>query len=44
MPYQIFYFSNPYSLRRYGKKLYDKRETIKQRDWNRDKQRIMGKY
>ncbi len=27
-----------------GKKLYDKRETIKQRDWNRDKQRIMGKY
>ena len=24
-----------------GKKLYDKRETIKQRDWNRDKQRIM---
>ena len=24
-----------------GKKLYDKRESIKQRDWNRDKQRIM---
>ncbi len=24
-----------------GKKLHDKRETSKQRDWNRDKQRIM---
>ena len=24
-----------------GKKLYDKRETQKERDWNRDKQRIM---
>ena len=24
-----------------GKKLHDKRETTKQRDWNRDKQRIM---
>ena len=24
-----------------GKKLYDKRETIKERDWSRDKQRIM---
>lgn len=24
-----------------GKKLYDKRETIKDRDWSRDKQRIM---
>jgi len=27
-----------------GKHDYDKRETIKQRDWNRDKQRIMSKY
>lgn len=26
-----------------GKKNYDKRETSKQRDWNRDKQRIMRK-
>lgn len=25
-----------------GKKLYDKRETIKERDWSRDKQRIMA--
>ena len=25
-----------------GKKLYDKRETQKERDWNRDKQRIMA--
>ena len=25
-----------------GKKLYDKRETIKERDWSRDKQRIMS--
>ena len=25
-----------------GKKLYDKRETVKQRDWNRDKRRIMA--
>ena len=25
-----------------GKKLYDKRETQKDRDWNRDKQRIMA--
>lgn len=25
-----------------GKKLYDKRETIKERDWNRDKQRILN--
>ena len=25
-----------------GKKLYDKRETIKTRDWNRDKARIMA--
>lgn len=25
-----------------GKKLYDKRETMKERDWNRDKQRIMA--
>ncbi len=25
-----------------GKKLYDKRETIKDRDWSRDKQRIMS--
>ena len=24
-----------------GKKLYDKRETQKERDWNRDKQRII---
>ena len=24
-----------------GKKLYDKRETVKQRDWSREKQRIM---
>lgn len=24
-----------------GKKLYDKRETMKDRDWSRDKQRIM---
>ena len=24
-----------------GKKLYDKRETVKERDWSRDKQRIM---
>lgn len=24
-----------------GKKLYDKRETVKDRDWSRDKQRIM---
>lgn len=24
-----------------GKKLYDKRETIKQRDWDRDKQRLV---
>tara|TARA_R110002096_G_scaffold46694_8_gene124887 strand:- start:1863 stop:2321 length:459 start_codon:yes stop_codon:yes gene_type:complete len=27
-----------------GKKSIDKRETIKQRDWNRDKQRLMKKY
>ena len=27
-----------------GKKLYDKRESIKQRDWNRDKQRIMSSH
>ena len=27
-----------------GKKAIDKRETIKQRDWNRDKQRLMKKY
>ena len=27
-----------------GKKLYDKRETMKQRDWNRDKQRIMATH
>lgn len=27
-----------------GKKLYDKRETEKQRDWNREKSRIMGKF
>ena len=27
-----------------GKKLYDKRETMKQRDWNRDKQRIMAAH
>ena len=27
-----------------GKKTIDKRETIKQRDWNRDKQRLMKKY
>ena len=27
-----------------GKKLYDKRESIKTRDWNRDKQRIMNKF
>lgn len=27
-----------------GKKLYDKRESIKTRDWNRDKQRIMTKF
>ncbi len=27
-----------------GKKAIDKRETIKQRDWNRDKQRFMKKY
>lgn len=26
-----------------GKKLYDKRETQKERDWNRDKQRIMAR-
>ena len=25
-----------------GKKLYDKRETTKERDWNRDKQRILN--
>ncbi len=25
-----------------GKKLYDKREAIKERDWNRDKKRIMA--
>ncbi len=25
-----------------GKKLYDKRETVKERDWNRDKQRILN--
>lgn len=25
-----------------GKKLYDKRETAKERDWNRDKQRILN--
>ena len=25
-----------------GKKNYDKRETIKERDWNRDKQRILN--
>ncbi len=25
-----------------GKKLYDKRETQKERDWSRDKQRIMA--
>jgi len=24
-----------------GKKLYDKRETIKDRDWNRDRKRIL---
>lgn len=27
-----------------GKKNYDKRETIKQRDWNREKSRVMAKY
>jgi SsrA-binding protein len=27
-----------------GKKLYDKRETEKTRDWNREKARIMGKF
>jgi len=27
-----------------GKKNYDKRETIKQRDWNREKSRIMSKF
>ncbi|MEE2566716.1 SsrA-binding protein SmpB [Hyphobacterium marinum] len=27
-----------------GKKTIDKRETVKQRDWNRDKQRLMKKY
>lgn len=27
-----------------GKKLHDKRETTKQRDWNRDKQRIMKNH
>lgn len=25
----------------HGKKLYDKRETIKERDWNREKQRLL---
>lgn len=25
-----------------GKKLYDKRESVKERDWNRDKQRILN--
>lgn len=27
-----------------GKKLYDKRETEKTRDWNREKARVMAKY
>lgn len=27
-----------------GKKTIDKRETVKQRDWNRDKQRLMKKF
>lgn len=27
-----------------GKKLYDKRETEKTRDWNREKSRVMAKY
>ncbi len=27
-----------------GKKLYDKRESIKTRDWNRDKQRVMHNF
>lgn len=27
-----------------GKKLYDKRETEKTRDWNREKNRVMAKY
>lgn len=27
-----------------GKKNYDKRESIKQRDWNREKSRIMSKF
>ena len=27
-----------------GKKLYDKRETEKQRDWNREKARVMAKF
>ena len=47
VPMEIFFNEKGLAKMKFGvgvgKKKYDKRETIKERDWNRKKQRVLAK-